>query len=368
MASLSSSSPSSSSSTDSVENTLTALILYPNITLPPLIPSPISQKFTDFSTFTNFLNPFAQIPSSTSSSSIPLLPPPIPLRIINEDDFLNDRDDIPIAYLIPISFRSQVNKKPSVPAKDTKPNAFRAKSSKSSMSTPASKDSSSSTPPPTVKAFLSRVSPSSSTHSKKQVSKPIPSDSSDYDFNLDTNADLDPDFEVPAPSFHQDTPEDHRLYFQNQKLARGRVVSGYGDGAMQNLLEKLEFQGRSHLFLQGDLRRRFARSEVYEFCMNGVAIVTTKDIIGHVNYMMLPVSMKSADNSMQRLRNSLAEKQAEVEIAQVALEAAQAAHEKEKGILQAQIAFLNSLLEKERAENADVFRKLTSLIPSFSFT
>lgn len=74
---------------------------------------------------------------------------------------------------------------------------------------------------------------------------------------------------------------------------------------------------------------------------------TTKDIIGHVNHMMLPVSMKSADNPMQRLRNSLAEKQAEVEVAQAALEAAQAAHEEEKGILHAQIASLSSLLEKE---------------------
>ncbi|KAM3236455.1 hypothetical protein P3L10_016492 [Capsicum annuum] len=249
MTSLSSSSPSSSSSTDSVENSLTALILHPNITLPPLIPSPISQKFTDFSTFTNFPNPFSQILSSTSSFSIPLLPPPIPLRIVNEDDFLNDRDDLPIAYLIPRRSRSQVKKKPSIPAKDTvssppppiistprtphtrgkkqledaklsealrankrkrvviydttpppvssptsssdlllrsvmKPNAVRAKSSKSSVSTPASKASSSSKTSPTVKAFPSKVSPSSSTRSKKQVSKPVSSDSSDSDFNL----------------------------------------------------------------------------------------------------------------------------------------------------------------------------------------
>ncbi|KAM3268346.1 hypothetical protein P3S67_031287 [Capsicum chacoense] len=106
MTSLSSSSPSSSSSTDSVENPLTAHILHPKITLPPLIPSPISQKFTDFSTFTNFPNPFSHIPSSTSSFSIPFLPPHIPLRIVNEDNFLNDRDDFPIAYLIPRRSRS----------------------------------------------------------------------------------------------------------------------------------------------------------------------------------------------------------------------------------------------------------------------
>lgn len=36
--------------------------------------------------------------------------------------------------------------------------------------------------------------------------------------------------------------------------------------------------------------------------------LTTKDIIGSVNHMMLPVSMRSADNPMQRMRNTLAVK------------------------------------------------------------
>ncbi|KAM3216090.1 hypothetical protein P3L10_025530 [Capsicum annuum] len=71
---------------------------------------------------------------------------------------------------------------------------------------------------------------------------------------------------------------------------------------------------------------------------------TTNDIIGPVNHIMLPISMRSADNSMQRLRNTLAKKQAKVEVAKAALEAA---HEEEKGILQAQISSLNSLMEKE---------------------
>ncbi|KAM3249785.1 hypothetical protein P3L10_011555 [Capsicum annuum] len=41
---------------------------------------------------------------------------------------------------------------------------------------------------------------------------------------------------------------------------------------MQTLLEKLKFQGWSHLFLQGDLQRKFARPEAYEFYTNGVGI------------------------------------------------------------------------------------------------
>lgn len=41
---------------------------------------------------------------------------------------------------------------------------------------------------------------------------------------------------------------------------------------MQILLGKLEFQGWSHLFLQGDLQRRFSKPVVYEFNTNGVGI------------------------------------------------------------------------------------------------
>lgn len=63
-----------------------------------------------------------------------------------------------------------------------------------------------------------------------------------------------------------------------------------------------------------------------------------------MKHIILPISMRSADNSMQRLRNTLAKKQAKVEVAKTALEAA---HEEEKGILQAQIASFKSLMEKE---------------------
>lgn len=83
---------------------------------------------------------------------------------------------------------------------------------------------------------------------------------------------------------------------------------------------------------------------------------------------MLPVAMRSADNPMQRLRNALAAKEGGVEVAQATLEAAQASYEEEKKVLQAQISFLTVVLEKERVENDEKIRKLTSFIPSSSST
>ncbi|KAF3654906.1 hypothetical protein FXO37_16246 [Capsicum annuum] len=102
-----------------------------------------------------------------------------------------------------------------------KPTTFRAKASISSVktsSTPPSKAFSTSKPSSTVIDFLSRVSPRSSTRLKKQVSKPVPSDSSDSDFNMDTNAEIDPDFEDGLISFYRETfrefarPEVYEFY------------------------------------------------------------------------------------------------------------------------------------------------------------
>lgn len=92
------------------------------------------------------------------------------------------------------------------------------------------------------------------------------------------------------------------------------------------------------------------------------SLQTTKDVIGYVNHATLPAAMRSADNPMQKLRNALEAKQGELEGAQAAL----AVHEDEKRVLEAQIASLTATLEKERTENVDIIRKLTSLIPSTS--
>ncbi|KAM3222339.1 hypothetical protein P3L10_021609 [Capsicum annuum] len=293
-------------------------------------------------------------------------------------------------------------------------------------STPPSKASSTSKPSSTVTVFPSRVSPRSSTRSKKQASKPFLSDSSNSDFNLHTNAEIDPDFEgdlqrkfarpevyefytngVGIGELFSTTIRKVNLNLSIVDIARILHISSGGWGhyvkvswpPLDNLASALDicrkFSGNTTLVrhrrvfkremsplhqlyfdvvhkmillkkerrtiatfldltlmelldteVQIDLPclilkhvQRVLLKEVsghalpYQFFLTPIfedfdifvqvwTSQTTKDIIGHVNHMMLPISMRSADNLMQRLRNSLAEKQAEVDAAQVALEAA----------------------------------------------
>lgn len=63
---------------------------------------------------------------------------------------------------------------------------------------------------------------------------------------------------------------DHILHFQKRKLARCRVVTSFGDPAMEILLAKLNAQEWSNLFLQGDFQWKFIKTEVYEFYTNGI--------------------------------------------------------------------------------------------------
>ncbi|KAM3338720.1 hypothetical protein P3S68_030806 [Capsicum galapagoense] len=93
---------------------------------------------------------------------------------------------------------------------------------------------------------------------------------------------------------------------------------------------------------------------------------TTKDVIGQLNHARLPAAMRHADKPLQKLRNILEAKQGELEGTQAALVAAQAVHKDEKRVLKAKITSLTTILDKERDENADIIRKLTSLIPCTS--
>ncbi|KAM3203576.1 hypothetical protein P3L10_031202 [Capsicum annuum] len=79
---------------------------------------------------------------------------------------------------------------------------------------------------------------------------------------------------------------------------------------------------------------------------------------GSLDHIMLPASMRSVDNLVRRLRNALAAKTIELEVAQATLDTVQAAHEDEKKVLQAKIASLTTSLERERSENADIARKI----------
>lgn len=49
-------------------------------------------------------------------------------------------------------------------------------------------------------------------------------------------------------------------------------MSGFEGADMQTLMRKLEFQGWSLLFLQGDIQRKFGKPKVYEFYTNGMDI------------------------------------------------------------------------------------------------
>ncbi|KAG5571289.1 hypothetical protein H5410_061055 [Solanum commersonii] len=59
------------------------------------------------------------------------------------------------------------------------------------------------------------------------------------------------------------------IHFRKQSVLRGRVVTRFGGPEMVVLLTKLEVQGWSALFLQGDTKRKMAKKEVTEFYING---------------------------------------------------------------------------------------------------
>ncbi|KAM3287290.1 hypothetical protein P3S67_020720 [Capsicum chacoense] len=102
-----------------------------------------------------------------------------------------------------------------------------------------------------------------------------------------------------------------------------RTVANFLDLTLMELLDSVVRIDLSRLILKHTqrvlLKEVSGHTLPYQFWLTpifedfGVSVQvwssqTTKDIIRHVNHMILPISMKSADNSMQRLRNSLAEK------------------------------------------------------------
>ncbi|WMV33937.1 hypothetical protein MTR67_027322 [Solanum verrucosum] len=71
---------------------------------------------------------------------------------------------------------------------------------------------------------------------------------------------------------------------------------------------------------------------------------TVKDVVGRVNHMALPISMRNPDNPLQRLKNQLAAKEDEL----LALETA---HQMERATLEAHIVELQTELATARAAN-----------------
>lgn len=61
----------------------------------------------------------------------------------------------------------------------------------------------------------------------------------------------------------------HILHFQRRAFVKSHVVTGFGGPKMAKLLIKLELQGWSNLFLQGNDQQKYGIPEVVEFYTNG---------------------------------------------------------------------------------------------------
>ena len=72
------------------------------------------------------------------------------------------------------------------------------------------------------------------------------------------------------------------LAFKKRSVIRGRVISGFGGGEMDELVIILQEQGWTELMLQGSFRRKMGRVETREFYINatGTASSITSTVCG----------------------------------------------------------------------------------------
>ncbi|KAM3283098.1 hypothetical protein P3S67_026743 [Capsicum chacoense] len=204
-----------------------------------------------------FQKPFSQFFPNSQSVPNPTLPTHVPFQII-------DHDDISIANLISRKSRSQPKRKNSfspIVVEDhnlTEPHLF----------VPSPRTPHTCQKKQQENASLAEALQASK---RKHVVTPAPPLSFSQDVLLRFMR-KDPYFELDEISANLDSHTDYVLPFQKRKLDRGRVVTSFEGLEMGVLLTKLEAQEWSHLFLQGDLQRKFEKTEVYEFYTNGVAI------------------------------------------------------------------------------------------------
>lgn len=129
-------------------------------------------------------------------------------------------------------------------------------------------------------------------------------------------------------------------------------------------LPRLVIKHLHHVFLKDDKWYALPYSfwiapvfEEYSVLVQVWSLQTTKDVIGIVNYVALPASMRRADNPLQRLRNTLTDKIVKLEVVCIA-------HEVERVTLISHIHVLEADLARERADNVETIYKLTQLLPS----
>uniref|UniRef100_M1BEE9 Uncharacterized protein n=2 Tax=Solanum tuberosum TaxID=4113 RepID=M1BEE9_SOLTU len=82
---------------------------------------------------------------------------------------------------------------------------------------------------------------------------------------------------------------------------------------------------------------------------------TVKDVVGRVNHMTLPISMRRLNSPLQRLKYQPAEKEDE-------LAAMTTAHQLERESWEAQVVVLQNELDQERNANIATVRHLTNLL------
>ena len=76
--------------------------------------------------------------------------------------------------------------------------------------------------------------------------------------------------------FHDDSDYHARvLAFKKRSVIRGRVISGFGGGEMDELVLILQEQGWTELMLQGSFRRKMGRVETREFYINATGTASS---------------------------------------------------------------------------------------------
>ncbi|KAG5600532.1 hypothetical protein H5410_031902 [Solanum commersonii] len=116
-------------------------------------------------------------------------------------------------------------------------------------------------PSPKPASNFKSTKSSTSKYKKQQVASSVSSNS----FSFDSDDEYLPQTTPSVTSSHLD----RIIHFRKQNVLRGRVVTGFGGLAMVVQLTKLEVQGWSALFLQGDTEQKMAKKEVTEFYING---------------------------------------------------------------------------------------------------
>ena len=83
------------------------------------------------------------------------------------------------------------------------------------------------------------------------------------------------------------------LAFKKRSVIRGRVISGFGGGEMDELVTILQDQGWTELMLQGSFRRKMVRVETREFYINATAASSITSTVCGVSFTLTAETLSS---------------------------------------------------------------------------